>query len=164
MSMRMDGSYLYHARRMKPALLWAQVDDVELCKLAAVLVRVDGNPAGAVGGERNHKTSNRVRSKLRVRLGQGTCEKQVAVAYNSSQLKRVLTKKRTDSYTAVLAGTGSVHLPGELQLNVDQASDDSDEDVTEDELALADDPKNTLNRYISESELGGLIVQDGIVR
>jgi hypothetical protein len=38
------------------------------------------NPSGAVGGERNHKTNNRVRSKLRVRLRRDKCEKQVSVS------------------------------------------------------------------------------------
>ncbi|RHY18215.1 hypothetical protein DYB32_010540 [Aphanomyces invadans] len=97
-AMSIEGTHLHSARLLKPALIRAQCDDEELAVLANVLVEVHGNPAGAVGGERNHKTNNRVRSKQRVRLGSGKCERQVAIAFNSAQLERALRKSQACEY------------------------------------------------------------------
>ncbi|ETV89904.1 hypothetical protein H310_15254 [Aphanomyces invadans] len=106
-AIRIEGTHLHSARLLKPALIWAQCDDEELAVLANMLVEVHGNPAGAVGGERNHKTNNRVRSKQRVRLCSGKCERQVAIAFNSAQLERALRKRCNDPYLMQLAATGS---------------------------------------------------------
>ena len=102
----MEGTNILASRKLKPALVWVQVDDHVMRDLTNVLVQVHSDPAGAVGGEQNHKANNRVRTKQRVRLGLGKCEKQVAIAYNSAQLKRSLAKGRSDLYTMVLAATG----------------------------------------------------------
>ena len=73
MSIRLESTSMYQSQKLKPSLIWAQVDDNNLVDLAKVLVQVHGNPAGAVDGERNHKTNNRVRTKQRVRLVSGRC-------------------------------------------------------------------------------------------
>ena len=78
--MRMEGTNILASRKLKPALVRAQAYDHDMHDLANVLVQVHSNPAGVVSGERNHKTNNRVRTKQRVRLGLGKCEKQVAIA------------------------------------------------------------------------------------
>jgi hypothetical protein len=55
------------------------MDDPEMSTLEPYIVQVHDNPTGAVGGERNHKTNNRVRTKQRVRLGKSNCQQQVAI-------------------------------------------------------------------------------------
>ena len=73
LTMRMEGTNILVLRKLKPTLVWAQVDNHDMRDLANVLVQVHSNPAGVVSGERNHKTNNRVRTKQRVRLGIGKC-------------------------------------------------------------------------------------------
>eukprot|EP00474_Spongospora_subterranea_P011401 CRZ11859.1 hypothetical protein [Spongospora subterranea] len=107
LSLRLDGTFLYDARKLKPALIWSQVDDRDMIDLAKILVRIHSNPSGAVGGERNHKTNNRVRSKQRIWLGTESCQRQVAVAFNSLQLERVVGKRRVDPFVTYLANIGS---------------------------------------------------------
>uniref|UniRef100_M4BB96 Uncharacterized protein n=1 Tax=Hyaloperonospora arabidopsidis (strain Emoy2) TaxID=559515 RepID=M4BB96_HYAAE len=92
----MEGTSILASRKLKPALVWAQVDDHDMRNLANVFVQVYSNRAGAVGGERNHKTNNRVRTKQRVRLGIGKCEKQ----------PRPVRRGRAAPATASQAGAG----------------------------------------------------------
>ena len=105
LAMRMEGTNILASRKLKPALVWAQFNDHDMRYLANVLFQVHSNPAGAVGGARNHKTNNRVRTKQRVRLGLDKCEKKVAIAYNSVQLKRSSSKRRSDLYAVMLSAT-----------------------------------------------------------
>ena len=126
---RMEESDLLALSKLKPALIWAQVDDNDMCDLAAVLVQVYNNPAGAVGGDRNHKTKNRVHSKQRVRLGAGKCEKQVAIAFTSAQLKWSLAKRRVTPYTMELVNTGRE----EEELCIQQSTGKYEDEETEGE-------------------------------
>jgi hypothetical protein len=88
---------------LKPDKAWANLkDNRNLGELANVLVKVHRNPAGAVGRERNHKTNNRVRSNIRIRLSAARCEKQVAIAYNGAQLNRELEQRRSGEYLWIL--------------------------------------------------------------
>ena len=134
LAMRMEGSNILASRKLKPSLIWAQVDEHELSDLAHVLVQVHGNPAGAVGGERNHKTNNRVRSKQRVRLGVGKCEKQVGIAFNSLQLRRSLAKKRIDSYTALLSATGETEEQLRRRVDIQVDEEEEEEEQEEDDI------------------------------
>ena len=58
LAMRMEGMNILALRKLKLALVWAQVDDHDMRDLANVLFQVHSNPTDAVGGERNHKTKN----------------------------------------------------------------------------------------------------------
>jgi hypothetical protein len=60
-SIRIHGSIIYKQRNFKPSLIWAAVAvDGNFDVMAKFLVKVHNNPSSAVGGERNHKTNNRV--------------------------------------------------------------------------------------------------------
>ena len=143
--MRMVGTHMYISRDFKPAHVWASVDDPEFSTLAPWLVKVHSNPAGAVGGERNHKTNNKVHNKQRVRLGHGTCQKQVAIMYNSAQLERVLRKKRTDIFVQQVATTGS----NSEQEGSDQEPGEEAMEDEEDEFQLFDNnPTTVLDQYL----------------
>ncbi len=151
LSLNMHGTILYKQRTFKPALIWATMaDDVNLDSLAPFLVKVHSNPTGAVGGERNHKTNNRVRSKQRVRLSGSSCEKQVSVTYNSAQLTRVLGKKRDCSFLKKLAAIGSDDVP-EVE-EVDEVEEDF-EGEEEDDFRLGDNAEEMLDPFLqSESD------------
>jgi hypothetical protein len=94
--------------------------------MAKFLVKVHNNPSGAVGGERNHKTNNRVRSELRVRLRRDKCEKQVSVTYNAAQLSRTIGKKRLGDFVLQSATTRSSDIV--IALPDDKATFDDDEE------------------------------------
>jgi hypothetical protein len=159
LSLRMEGTNILASRKLKPFYIWAQVDDRDMVDLARVLVRVHSNPAGAVGGERNHKTNNRVRTKQRVRLGTSKCEKQVAIAYNSSQLKRTLAKRRVDPYTAMLAETGSADQ--DVEVEPEQEEEDN---IGQGEFRMDDEhnPGHILDRYL-EDEFDEVVMEEGQV-
>jgi len=150
LSLKLDGTFFYEARKLKPALIWSQVDDPDLADLAKVLVQVHSNPSGAVGGERNHKTNNRVRNKQRVRLGEENCQRQVAIAYNSAQLERTLGKRGSDPFVSHLANLGLLP-PTD---NEDSAQQESEYDVLieEDEFRMVDNPTAILDAYLPDND------------
>jgi hypothetical protein len=166
-ALRMDGSYMMVSRKLKPHLIWGQVDDPDMFDLAKVLVQVHCNPTGAVGGERNHKTNNRVRTKQRVRLGRGKCEKQVAIAYNSAQLERVMGKKRQDPFLTHLAALGSP-APDRNRYGDDDENGEHEEEEDfeddEDEFRIVENPTSILDQYLDDGEFEEEeILEDGIV-
>lgn len=125
-------SYFIVSRFLKPALSWGQVDQKEYEDLAPLLVKVHGNPTGAVGGERNHKTTKRVQSKLRVRLKTSNVERQVAISYNSAVMERILEPKRVTSLWKHLASLGSA----EVEALGPESSDE--EEIFEDQFQNVD--------------------------
>jgi hypothetical protein len=67
----------------KPHILWSLADKTVYGDLKKVLVAVHQNPAGASGGQRNHKTGKRVHSLTRSRVRQHQVESGTAIAFNS---------------------------------------------------------------------------------
>jgi hypothetical protein len=130
LSIDFDGStssLLTDDLRLKPDKAWANFkDNRNLGELANVLVKVHRNPCGAVGGERNHKTNNRVRSDVRIRLSAASCEKQVAVAYNGAQLNRQLEQRRSGDYLWKLYCFGHPQ-EAEAEDADDEGSDDNND-------------------------------------
>ena len=78
----------------KPADLWSLSDDTRYGSLKVFLSALHRNPAGAAGGERNHKAAKRVHSRHRVRLGATRIESGTAILFNSRQLERSLSVSR----------------------------------------------------------------------
>lgn len=154
LSLNLHGTLLYKQRTYKPALIWATMaDDVNLDSLAPFLVKVHTNPTGAVGGERNHKTNNRVRSKQRVRLSGSSCEKQVSVTYNSAQLKRVLAKKRDCAFVKTLAAIASGDVPEVEEEEEEEEVEEDFEDEEDDDFRLGDNVEEVLDPFLqSESD------------
>jgi hypothetical protein len=133
-------------RKLNPALSSAQVDSQEYQNLAPTLVQIHGSPAGAVGGERNHKTGKRVLSKQRVRLKRNDVERQVAISFNSSQLERKFSKKRSKTivdYLATIASSSS---------DSHELESDSEDEVFEDIFRGDDDASGAflLEPYVEE--------------
>jgi hypothetical protein len=115
--------------------------------MAMFLAKVHNNPSGAVGGERNHKSNNRVRSKLRVRLRRDKCEKQVSVSYNAAQLSRTIGKTRLGDFVPQLATTGWSDIV--IALPDDEATFDDDEE--DDEFATDETGgEGMLDRFLEQ--------------
>ena len=177
LSMHMEQTFLMQARQLKPWLIWAQVDDANLYQLAKVLVKVHLNPSSAMGGERNHKTNNRVHSTQRIRLGEESCQRQVAIAFNSAQLQRVMQKKRIDKFAVRLSnvGSGSGQLPDREQADdrlegegpEDKTFEDessSSEDMPEDEFRMVNDTARILDQYLGdESDYYEIVCEEGVI-
>lgn len=126
----MEQTVFVNVKHFKPSLIWAEVDDANLCHLTRVLVQVHSNPSSsAVGGERNHKTSNRVHSKQRIRLGEERCQRPVAIAFNGGQLERVLQKRRENPFVIHIANIGSERAEGTASGNP-LATGDQLEDIS----------------------------------
>jgi len=118
---------LYMAsRRLKPAYIWASMDDSALANLAPVLVQLHSNPTGAAGGERNHKTTKRVASAVRCRVGDCNIERQVAVAFNTRQLERGLATEREGKFIDRVVGLAAT------STTQDDAQDDAHDDAQDD--------------------------------
>ena len=121
------------------------------------------NPAGGVGGEQNHETNNPVRTSQRVRLGLGKCEKQVSIAYNSAQLKRSLTRRRSDLYTMVLVATVKVEEERRLQQLAEKEQEmEEDEDILQHEFRMADDAGAILDPYLGD-DFVEIIMEEGMI-
>ncbi|KAH6581341.1 hypothetical protein BASA50_001450 [Batrachochytrium salamandrivorans] len=141
-------SYFHVMRFMKPGLIWAQMDEQQYQHLAPVLVKLHGNPAGAVGGERNHKTTKRVQSQQRVRLKHGKVEKQVSIAYNSAIMERTVENKRSGSFITKLAALGSE----QAALFDDESEDENfDDDFRDANIGLGAD--HVLDEFLYEEVL-----------
>ncbi|KAI0558418.1 Ribonuclease H-like protein [Gracilaria domingensis] len=128
----MDGSpLLSQLKPFHPTLVWAQLR-AEYQKLGTLLVDVFRSPASTAGVERNHKVGKRVLSQRRCRLGDPTIERQVGIAHNMFQLRKVVpgnTQRKyaalfTELFTQSSSTSNSVQLVEELISNVN--SDDTD--------------------------------------
>ncbi|KAJ1330751.1 hypothetical protein BSLG_009203 [Batrachochytrium salamandrivorans] len=116
-------SYFHVMRFMKPGLIWAQMDEQQYQHLAPVLVKLHGNPAGAVGGERNHKTTKRVQSQQ-------------------------LENKRSGSFITKLAALGSE----QAALFDDESEDENfDDDFRDANIGLGAD--HVLDEFLYEEVL-----------
>uniref|UniRef100_M4C0B3 Uncharacterized protein n=1 Tax=Hyaloperonospora arabidopsidis (strain Emoy2) TaxID=559515 RepID=M4C0B3_HYAAE len=86
-----------------------------------------------------------------VGLGLGRCEKQVAIAYNSAQLKRSLAKSHSDLYTMVLAATGKEEEKRRLQQLAEQEQkEDEDDYIGQGEFRMANDVDAILDTYLGD--------------
>ena len=79
-----------------------------------VLSEVHRNPAGASGGERNHKSAKHVHSRLRSRLGQAKVETGTAILFNAKQLHRQMAVTRDNRFCKWLKDLG---MPGNQGIN-----------------------------------------------
>ena len=79
---------------MKPSELWTLCDDSDYGSIKHLLSAVHRNPAGASGGERNHKSAKHVHSRLRARLGSAKVESGTAIHFNAKQLLRQMQTTR----------------------------------------------------------------------
>ena len=79
-----------------------------------VLSEVHQNPAGASGGERNHKSAKHVHSRLRSRLGQAKVETGTAILFNAKQLHRQMAVTRDNRFCKWLKDLG---MPGNQGIN-----------------------------------------------
>ncbi|CEO96879.1 HAT C-terminal dimerization domain-containing protein [Plasmodiophora brassicae] len=165
LAMRMEQTLFANVKHFKPWLIWAQVDDANLCHLARVLVQVHSNPSSAVGGERNHKTNSRVHSKQRIRLGEERCQRQVAIAFNAGQLERVLQKRREEPFLIHIANIGSECAEGISSGNPPATGDDLEDasDVPEDEFRIVEDPSCILDQYLGDVDDVEEIIGQGVV-
>lgn len=139
--------YFFVMRHMQPGLIWAQMDEQQYQHLAPALVKLHGNPAGSVGGERNHKTTKRVQSKQRVRLKRGRVEKQTSIAYNSAIMERVVEKKRSGDFITKLAALGSEV----LMFNDDSEDEEFDDDFRDANIGMG--AEHVLDDYFVEEVL-----------
>ena len=104
-----------------------------------------------------------MRTKQLVRLGLGKCEKQVAVAYNSVQLKRSLAKRRSDLYTMVLAATGKEEVERRLQQLAEQEQEEEeDDDIRQGEFRMADDAGAILDPYLGD-DFEEIVMEEGLI-
>ncbi|CAK9237534.1 unnamed protein product [Sphagnum troendelagicum] len=78
----------------KPSELWSLCDDSSYGSLKGPLSAVHCNPAGAAGGERNHKAAKRVHCRTRSRMGTNKVETGIAILFNAKQLDRRLPSTR----------------------------------------------------------------------
>jgi hypothetical protein len=91
---------------MKPSQLWALWDDSCYGSIKHLLSAVHQNPAGASGGERNHKSAKHVHSRLRARLGQAKIETGTAILFNAKQLQRQMSVTRDTRFCKWLCHLG----------------------------------------------------------
>jgi hypothetical protein len=178
LSQRIKGSILMDNVAMAPDKAWANLSENKIfAALAKALIKIHRNPTGAVGGERNHKTNNRVRSNIRIRLKQSTCEKQVAVAYNAAVLGRKFEERARCEFAWILHKAGDYDDEAEDESGrvaekggyesesdgdevvvvdrsdrEDESEDEVDEDppVSEDEFLIAADVYETMDQYLSD--------------
>ena len=74
---------------MKPSELWTLCDDLEYSAIKHPLSAVHRNPAGASGGERNHKSAKQVHSRLRARLCAAKVETGTAIHFNAKKKHKI---------------------------------------------------------------------------
>ncbi|OQR81101.1 hypothetical protein ACHHYP_16759 [Achlya hypogyna] len=120
---------LTDCKQLKPGVIWSMVDDSSFSSLAPLLVQLYSTPAGAVAGERSHKTTKQVFAATRTRMIEDNLEHQVAVTFNGHELDRKLSVKREDKYTKLLAGLGSgdpnvALAQSEVSVSADEPLDD----------------------------------------
>jgi hypothetical protein len=81
-----------------PSELWTICDDAYYGSIKYLLCALHRNPAGASGGERNHKAAKHVHRALRSRLGQANVERGTAIFFNAKQLHRELSVTRDSKF------------------------------------------------------------------
>jgi hypothetical protein len=72
-----------------PQHMWALADDSMNSHLRKPLLAIHKMPTGAIVGERNHKSTNRVHSRNRSRLAAGKVEAGTAIIFIRSSLHDV---------------------------------------------------------------------------
>ena len=95
---------------MKPSELWTLCDDSDYSAIKHLLSAVHRNPAGASGGERNHKSAKHVHSRMRARLGTAKIEKGTAILFNAKQLERLMATTRDTRFCKWLQHLGAAFL------------------------------------------------------
>jgi hypothetical protein len=101
-----DKDFDFEDIMMKPSELWALCDDSCYGSIKHVLSALHRNPAGASGGERNHKSAEHVHSRLRSRLGQAKIETGTATLFNAKQLHRQMSVTRDTPFCKWLCHLG----------------------------------------------------------
>jgi len=115
---------------MKPSELWTLCDDSEYRAIKHLLSAVHRNPAGASGGERNHKSAKQVHSRMRARLGTTKVETGTAIHFNAKQLHRQMTTTRGNRFCMWLRHLGAAFIA---------AAEDDNAGTVEDEIDGVDD-------------------------
>ena len=124
-------------------MIWYQIGE-RWPLLALVLGRVYCGPYSSAGVERQHKTYKRVHTLVRNRTEGGKVNRQVAVAYNSSNSRWILPPNRQpfEHVIATLqnraAQVDTVLLDSELLLVVRRQHDDGEADDLEDDIDPVD--------------------------
>ena len=138
---------------MKPSELWTLCDDSDYSSIKHLLSAVHRNPAGASGGERNHKLAKQVHSRLRARLGAAKVETGTAIHFNAKQLLRKMDTTRSTRFFMWLQRLGSPflaaakdHLAHQNNMTIDEDIDDNDSDAVDNDTVENDiDEFNHLN-------------------
>jgi hypothetical protein len=107
---------------MKPAELWTLCDDNCYGAIKLPISAVHRNPAGASGGERNHKSAKRVHSRSRARMGNARVETGTAILFNAKQLDHQIAATRDTCFCKWLRRLGCV-------AEDEEEDDDDDEPV-----------------------------------
>ena len=107
------------------------------------------NPAGASGGERNHKAAKRVHTRNRARLSESKVETGTAILFNSVQLARRLETTRSTKFCKWLQQLGAEG--GELV---------EEEPLDEEEEAAADACIEEFNQVNISAGLDGIADDD----
>ncbi|OQR85728.1 hypothetical protein ACHHYP_11481 [Achlya hypogyna] len=144
------------SRAIKPHLLWAQMAKSAVAHFAPALVQVHANSTGAVGGERTHLTTKRVASAVRSRIGEGNVERQVAIAFNGSQLARELEVAHGGKFIGHLVDLGSAE-DTTLAAICSSTSEDASENI-EDDFPLVEDPSSFIDEFLVEEDWGSGVV------
>ena len=95
---------------MKPSELWTLCDDSDYSHIKHLLSAVHRNPAGASGGERNHKSAKHVHSQLCAQLSAVKVETGTAIHFNAKQLQRQITTTRDSRFCKCLRHLGAAFL------------------------------------------------------
>ena len=122
---------------MMPSELWTLCDDNYYGTIKLPISAIHRNPAGASGGERNHKAANRVHSRSRARMGNARIETGTAILFNAKQLDRQRAASRDGRFCKWLRHVGNV-----LEDDEEDDSDDNDSDaiVVDGAAGKDDDP------------------------
>ena len=92
-------------------------------------------------------------------LGRRKCEKQVAIAFNSSQLKRSQAVRRNEAYTKLLEATGANDI--DLIPAVQESEDEDEEEEEQDEFRVGEQPDLVLDAYVGE-QFNEVVMQEGV--
>jgi hypothetical protein len=132
-----DNDFDFDDIMMKPSELWALCDDSSYGAIKYVLSAIHQNPAGASGGERNHKAAKHVHSRLRARLGQAKVETGTAILFNAKQLHRKMTVTRETPFCKWLSRLGTA--ANRDVINPANQPEENDQEGGEDDLVGDDE-------------------------
>ena len=119
---------------MKPVELWTMCDDADFGNIKHLLSALHRNPAGASGGERNHKSAKHVHSRVRARLGTARVEAGTAIHFNIKQLIRQITTTRDTKFCKWLRHLGAAFLAAAAADDVNNGVDAEEQQGEEDEM------------------------------